>query len=326
MPTIAITGGSGHLGTAIISALVQNSDWKIRAHYHTQRPPIESNSLTWVQGGLTSEVLTELISGADFVIHSAALISITGAQNGKVFETNVKGTQTVLSTAIQQKVKRLIHVSSTHALQEMPADGIFDETRPYKTESDFAYDYSKAKAEQFVLEAVKNNQLDAFIVRPSSMLGPVDLKPSLLGQAILDIAQRKVPAVVRGGYDFVDVRDVANSIINSIEKGQKGETYNLTGQYYPIKELAKIVSDVAGVKAPKMIVPTPLIMMSVPFFQIQSKLAKKSPKFTKESILTLKRGHVNMSNRKAVEVLGHQVRPLHESVKDLLDWKFNQRS
>ena len=265
--------------------------------------------------------LEKLTDSADFVVHCAAIISITGDKDGRVYNTNVIGTQNVLTACKLNKIKRLIHVSSTHALQEEPLNSIFDENRPYKTESDFAYDYTKAKAEQLVLEAVKNDMLDAIIVRPSSMLGPVDYKPSLLGEAISDIAKRKIPAVVKGGYDFVDVRDVAKTIVNSIEKGKMGESYNLTGNYYSIKELANITAEIAEVKPPSFMVPGFIIQLSIPFIAAQSKFTKKSPKFTKESIFVLKHGHPNMSNSKAKEILGHTNRPIHTTITDLLEWK-----
>jgi len=323
MTKIAITGASGHLGTAIVNELLNKDGIEVTAQYHTQHPPISGSNLTWIQGDLSKSSLEELIKNSDYVIHCAALISISGPQNGKVHETNVNGTKRVVEMCIENKVKRLVHVSSTHALQEIPADEVYDEKRPYKTAIDFAYDFSKARAEKYVLEIVRSGRLDALIVRPSSMLGPCDYKPSLLGAAIWDISKRKVPAMVKGGYNFVDVRDVAKAVVNSIEKGVKGESYNLTGTYFEMKDLANIISSIAGVKPPRIIVPNFVIQVAIPFIALQMKLTKKQPKFTKESILVLKHGHRMMSNEKAKTILGLKTRPIEESLRDLLRW-FNQ--
>lgn len=319
MPTIAITGASGHLGTALVHELLRSGKWDIRAQYHSQHPPIEDPSLTWLSGDLSEPSLHHLFEGASFVIHCAALISITGPQKGKVYAVNVKGTQHVLDVSSALKIKRLIHVSSTHALQELPGDTVFDETRPHKEAHHFAYDYTKACAEQLVLDAVQRG-MDAVIVRPSSMIGPEDHKPSLLGAGLYAMAQRKIPALVKGGYDFVDVRDVARSIISCLEKGRMGESYNLTGKYYEIRELAHIVSALASVKPPRFIVPNTLILLGVPFLKVQSKWTKKPPKFTRESIEVLKNGHTNMSHEKAKRELGHDPRPIEVSIRDLLRW------
>lgn len=321
MPTIAITGASGHLGSVLITELLKNDIWQIRAQFNSQRPPLDNVNISWIQGGMNKVDIEKLIGNATIVIHCAAIISITGDKDGRVYETNVIGTQNVIDLCVTKNIQRLIHVSSTHALQEVPLNTLFDENRPHKTESDFAYDYTKAKAEQLVIEAIKKEALDAIIVRPSSMVGPVDYKPSLLGEAISDIAKRKVPAMVKGGYDFVDIRDVAKSIVNSIDKGVKGESYNLTGKYYAIKDLAQITAQIANVKAPKLVMPNWIINLSIPFITFQSKMTKKAPKFTKESIFVLKHGHPNMSNEKAKNVLGHQNRPLETSIKDLLEWR-----
>ena len=43
--------------------------------------------------------------------------------------------------------------------------------------------------------------------------------------------ENKLVFVVNGGYNFVDVRDVANAIINASDMGEIGETYILSGEY-----------------------------------------------------------------------------------------------
>ena len=320
MNKIAITGASGHLGTALISQLIELNDWEIKAQYNSQYPPIEHPNLHWIKGDLSKESLAKLIVGMDYVIHCAAIISITGGQNGRVVDTNVNGTKNVLDTCIQHSIQRLIHVSSTHALQENPFDSEFNETRPYKTSADFAYDYSKAQAEKLVLQEVTSGKIDALIVRPSAIIGPPDFKPSLMGQALMDFFKGKIPAVVKGGYDCVDVRDVATSIISALEKGVKGESYNLTGEYVTIKKLASIAANFGNVKAPKMVVPHWLILTVIPFIRFGARLTKKAPKFTKESTTVLLKGHQNMSHKKAQKVLGHSPRPLEKTIQDTLQW------
>src|SRR5690606_40286203 len=97
-------------------------------------------------------------------------------KDGRVYNTNVIRTQNVIDICLTKNIERLIHVSSTHALQEIPLDTLFDENRPHKTSNDFAYDFTKAKAEQLILKAVEKHDLNAIIVRPSTMDGPIDYK------------------------------------------------------------------------------------------------------------------------------------------------------
>jgi len=320
MKKIAITGASGHLGTALIMQLLEANDWQINAQYHSQHPPIKHSNLHWMKGDLSYDSLDKLIANTNFVIHCAAIISITGGQNGKVAHTNVFGTQSLLQVCKTHSIERLIHVSSTHALQELPLSGQFNETRPYKTSSDFAYDYSKAEAEKLVLKDVEHRKIDAVIVRPSAMIGPPDYKPSLMGQALIDFYRGKIPAVVRGGYDCVDVRDVAASIISAIKNGVNGESYNLTGEYVTIKKMANISANFGNVKAPKIVVPHWLILMAIPFIRLGASITKKTPKFTKESMTVLLNGHQNMTYKKAQTVLGHTPRALEKTIQETLHW------
>lgn len=58
----------------------------------------------------------------------------------------------------------------------------------------------------------------------------------------------KFPVAIKGGYDFVDVRDVASGIINACYKGIKGECYILSNEYYSVSKLCNLVSEECNVK------------------------------------------------------------------------------
>ena len=143
------------------------------------------------------------------------MISIGNKNHEEVYRVNVAGTDTIINACIQFPTIRLIHISSSNAVKESKGNEIFNEDRPYKKADDFIYPYSKASAEQLVLKAVTAHNLDAIIIRPTSIVGPSDNKPSLLGQTILDLHLNKLPVITTGGYDLVDVRDLSQTIINS---------------------------------------------------------------------------------------------------------------
>src|SRR5690606_33606450 len=190
-----------------------------------------------------------------------------------------------------KKVKRLIHVSSTHAVIELPFETPFDESRAYKQKGAFAYDFSKSTGEQIVLKAVKENLLDAVIIRPSSVIGLYDFKPSEIGKALLDFYNQKIPMLPPGGYNFIDVRDISKSIVTAIEKGKKGEIYLLSGVYYSLKDFAQIVKKVSGKKVPKIVMPFWFLKGLLPVVKVYGKVKKAAPIFTIEAITALKLGH-----------------------------------
>jgi dihydroflavonol-4-reductase len=227
----------------------------------------------------------------------------------------------VLEASKEKGVKKIIHISSVHAVTEVPASSPFDETRPYKTASDFAYDYSKATGEQLMLGHASTGAPEIVVLRLSGVIGPFDYKPSEMGKGLLDFYHQRVPALPHGGYNFVDVRDVARSIIEAIEKGKNGEVYLISGKYITIKELVQIVQKVTGRKTPKLVIPYALLKLSLPIISLYSKILGAAPVFTREAIDALKNGHHNMDHTKARNQLGHQTRPMEETIQDFYDWQ-----
>lgn len=107
------------------------------------------------------------------------------------------------------------------------------------------YAKTKAEATQIVLDAADHG-LDAVVVHPSGILGPYDRSGNHLVQMVTDYIHGKLPACVNGGYDFVDVRDVAAGCLAAVERGRRGECYILSNRHYDIKEVLRMVKQVAG--------------------------------------------------------------------------------
>ena len=234
---VALTGGSGHLGSNLILQLLA-SGHKVNALCYREKVPIDHENLTWLTGDVRKEsTFQALLSGAEVLIHSAAVISIGLSDPNIVWDVNVNGTKHAIAACFQQNI-RLIYISSSHAVEELPVDEVWDESRPLDGKDAFPYARSKAESERMVNRAVNEDGLDAIILRPTSMVGPPDFKPSLMGQAIQDFASGKMPFATTGGYNLVDVRDISKTIINAIEQGKSGETYVLGGSYVRIAEIA----------------------------------------------------------------------------------------
>lgn len=317
---IAVTGASGHLGNTVCRVLLEQG-FSVNALYNSDKNALYDLQVNAIQGSvLNQESLTDFLQGCDAVIHCAAIISINGDPTGIVHKTNTEGPKNIAEVSKKLGVKKIIHVSSVHAVLEHPFDSPFDETRAHKQQGSYAYDYSKARGEQLLFETTKNSKTQAVVVRPSLIIGPYDFKPSEIGKALLDFYRGKIPALTAGGYNYIDVRDVANSIVAALEKGRNGEIYHLTGNYYTVKDLAETVKKVTGKKVPGMVLPFWILKMSLPFIRMQSKLTGAAPVFTREALDALKYGHKNMVSTKAQYELGHTFRQLEESVADYYEW------
>jgi dihydroflavonol-4-reductase len=315
---VAVTGASGHIGNCLIRELKKQGA-SIRALVHNFRSDLDEMDVEIIQGNLLEpESSIILCNGMDVVFHLAAQIAIDNRSSARVYDTNVTGTKNMLKAAIHQRVKKFIHFSSIHAFQEEPSDMILDENRPLVETRKTIYEFTKAEGEREVMKAVKDG-LNASILNPTAVIGPFDSRGSLLGQALIKIYQNKLPFLVSGGYNWVDVRDVVSASVQAIESGRKGEKYILSGEYCTLNELSAIMSKISGCKIP-LLVPVSLARLACPFFQAYSYISKKEPLYTFQSLKILANSPVNISNAKARKELGYGPRPLEQTLRETFDW------
>jgi len=314
---ISITGASGHIGANLCRELLgQNHELRVLVNNFTDS--IKDLDVEQIQGNLLdTESLRNLSEGSEVLIHLAASISITGDRS--ILETNFKGTQNVIKAVKDSRVKRLIHFSSIHAISHDPLDETLDETRSLVLQDKIIYNRSKAMAEKAVRDAVAGG-LDAVIINPTSVVGPNDFKPSLIGQAILQLYGGRMPALIPGGYDWVDVRDVVSGTITALEKGRTGESYLLPGHYVSLADLYNMLTSLKGNGKTLPVLPSWLAELGLPFLQAWSRMTGNKPLYTRESIEILKTAHPDISSEKAGRELGYHSRPFQETLKDTITW------
>ena len=316
---IAVTGANGHVGVNLCKALLaQGHQVKALTHHHNQG--LRKIPVNIVQGDiLDKNSLLPLLLGTEVVFHLAAKISITGDPDGMVARINTEGTRNILSTAITCKVKRFIHFSSIHAFQQQPLHEPLDESRPLVFSEGFAYDRSKAAGERLVMEAATNG-LDALVLSPTAILGPADPEPSLAGNAVIDIYNHKIPSLVPGGYDWVDVRDVVTAAISAIDNGRTGEKYLLSGHWHSLQEFSGLIQQHTGRKTVNTVLPMWIARAGLPFIGMYGKLSGTKPLYTSESLTIISEGNRMISNVKAKQELNFNPRPLTETIRDFLAW------
>lgn len=315
---IAITGASGHIGNCLVRELKKQGA-SIKVLVHSFRGDLEELDVDLIQGNLLEpESLNTLCSDAEVVFHLAAQIDIGNKSPAQIYDTNVTGTKNILKAAGNQRVKKFIHFSSIHAFETNPLDQMLDETRPKVEKEKIIYEYSKAEGEREVMKAVKEG-LNAVILNPTAVIGPFDKRNSFLGQALIKIHQNKLPFIVSGGYNWVDVRDVVTASIEAIVSGRIGENYILSGKYCSLRDLAVMISEISGCRIPG-IVPISLAQLACPFFKIYSSISNKEPLYTYQSLNILINSPVNISSEKAIKELGFNPRPLKQTLLETFDW------
>jgi dihydroflavonol-4-reductase len=319
--TAVVTGASGHLGANLVRALIERGQ-RIRALVREDTRALEGLDVELVQGDvLDLESLRRAFDGAEQVYHLAARISVSGETYEALSRINVDGPRNVVEVCIDRGVGRLVHFSSIHAFSPFPVAELIDETRELTDPDDVtspAYDRSKAAGQQIVLGAVARG-LDAVVVNPTAVVGPNDFKPSKVGSVIIAMMKRTLPALVAGGFDWVDARDVVAGAIAAAERGRAGEAYLLAGNRHEVSELARFVESASGARAPRIVCPMTIARIGAPFVNLWSRLSGAPPVYTSESLRAL-RHHRLISREKAKQELGYQVRPLAETIADACAW------
>ncbi len=316
---VAVTGASGHVGNCLCRMLIEK-DHEITVLLHDDENDFNNLNVRIVNGDvLNKNSLTKLCNQADVVYHLAAKIAIDETEKELVYRTNVEGTQNLIDVCRNEKVKRLVHFSSIHTLNPHPLDQPLDENRPLINDTRMIYEKSKTEGEKRVLEAASKG-LPAVVLTPTAIIGPYDNKPSYLGQALIKIYTNKLPMLIGGGYDWVDVRDIADGAIKAAEKGRVGERYILSGTWLNLKDLSVMIGKISNRKTPSFVAPAFLAHIGLPFIKLYASIKNEHPLYTRDALEILKNSNPFISNQKARTELGYDPRPLAETLADTFEY------
>lgn len=324
-----ITGANGFLGNNIVRKLekCQNSEIRALVLPNNKQKTLDGLNCKIYYGDVTKkETLNDIFEIKEnseiIVIHCAALVYIKNKPNPEVFKINVDGTKNIVNKCLETKA-RLIYVNTVHSIPEPNDNRKIVEVKKFNKDLvKGIYAKSKAEAAEMALDSVKNDGLNATIVQPSGIIGPGDYGMTHITRLILELSKQKLPAIVNGGYDFVDVRDVTNGIVSSIDNGKVGECYILSNRYVTIKEMAEEIYKYIGAKKIPIVLPIALVKIIAPICETYYNIKKEVPLFTKYSLYTLQ-SKSNFSHEKATKELGYTTRNLNETIEDTIKWFIN---
>jgi dihydroflavonol-4-reductase len=323
---VLVTGAAGLVGANLIRALLAQGR-EVRALVHADSRALAGFEVETIPVDVRDKAALErVMGGVEVVYHLAGAISLAMNSGLKMEAVNVLGTRNVVAACLQHGVRRLVHFSSIQTLYQEPLDQPVDEPRPLIDEGRSAaalrqippYDLSKARGEREVQAGVAHG-LDAVILQPTAIIGPYDFKPSYLGEALILLAQGKIPALVQGGFDWVDARDVVAGALRAERASPPGGRYILGGHWHTVRQVAELAASVTGRAAPLLTVPFWLADAFAPLMHLLGRLNGSPPIYTR---VTLRALHSNpqVSHARAAHDLGYAARPLSETVHDTLHW------
>ncbi|MCB9760812.1 MAG: NAD-dependent epimerase/dehydratase family protein [Alphaproteobacteria bacterium] len=324
--TILVTGASGHIGGLLARRLIEQGH-HVRGLYRSGGPHIADLDMAHHCVDVRdAQAVSKAVAGADLVFHLAARISLAGGDYDRPLteSINVGGTRNVVEACMAHGVRRLVHFSSSHALNRPDDDPPLTEDTPLLGDDEgFPYDRSKAKGERLVREAMTKG-LDAVVVAPSGVIGPFDHGPSKTGAQIRALMRGSFAVIPSGGYDFVDVRDVVAAALAAAERGRTGHKYLLSGGYAPIQQVMAHVADACGRGGRILTLPRWLLRLPAPAIEQVCRMFSLEPLASGMMLDTL-RGQIDMRSEKARAELGFTPRPLAETIADTVAW-FREQS
>ncbi|MCU1641580.1 MAG: 3beta-hydroxysteroid-dehydrogenase/decarboxylase isoform [Nocardia sp.] len=311
---VAVTGAAGFLGTNLLRQLTD------RGHEVTAidrvRPTGDTPGVTWVSGDVLDPAsMRSTLEGAEVVYHLVALITLAH-KNDVAWRINTEGVRTVAEAALEVGARRMVHTSSIHAFNQYTCGGRINERAPRSIDPELpVYDRSKWQGE-IELRKVIDKGLDAVVCNPTGVYGPVDNTGSRINVTLWDAARGRVPVMISGGFDLVDVRDVANGLILAGERGKTGENYLLGGHFTNMLQATRLAAEINGRMKPAFAIPAKFINSLMPVMEPVAK-AFGSDRISKASMGALLAAPI-VEHDKATAELGYRPRPTEESVRDLI--------
>jgi len=283
---ILVTGGTGFVGAYIIKALVEKG-YRVRALRRNHQLPFFIptdifEKVEWVEGDILDVVsLQQAMSDIDVVIHAAAVVSFQKKERERIYRVNIDGTMNVVNMALEQKIKRFVHISSVASIGRTKNEEFVTEDKKWQeSKINTHYAISKHRAEMEVWRGMAEG-LPAVIINPSTVIGFGDWNKS--SSAIFKNVYNNIPWYTKGINGFVDVEDVAAITVALMETMVTGERFIVSAENWSFQKLLNTIADGFGRKHPSK-EATPLLgELAWRIEKIKSLFTGNMPLLTKES-------------------------------------------
>ena len=318
MTKVLVTGANGLLATNTINELIENG-YFVKALVRNKNKFIltDKRNIEVVEGDVTDYSSIEFaIKDCEFVIHTAAETR-QGLSNYHAYSNvNIVGTENLFNAAINNGVKKIIHVSTSNVFGFGTIVNPGNETNKInKPFSDSLYVVSKVNSQNLALSF--SDKIEVVVVNPTFIIGAYDQKPSS-GSILLLGYNKKVILYPPGGKNFVDVKDVAKGIVSALINGKNKETYILSGENLSYNEFFRKLS-LHSEKKPVLIkIPCfILILIGVLGNLLKSFGIENETTLTNMRILCVNNYY---TNKKAKAVLNIKFNGIDDAIGDAIKW------
>jgi dihydroflavonol-4-reductase len=256
-----ITGVTGHIGNKLLRHFIDQKEDVIGLARQSDASLVGLESFVVIGDVTTLEFLDRYITKDTIFIHAAAYIDIMNNQKLYTYRTNYLWSKRIADLCMK-KDARLIYISSVDVLER--SKGLISEPNPFVIrKSNHHYKMSKMLSTKYVLDMIENG-LNGMVLYPSAVIGIPDYKPSLIGREVLNIMRKKILFSMSGGYNFIDLDDLAYAIYKASKSDLKTDII-LSGYNRSIDELYQSIMKVTHHKKTVIKLPKWLVRLFVIF-------------------------------------------------------------
>lgn len=315
---ILITGGTGFVGATLIKQLLAKGYTNIRAIKRAtssfQYLATEKDKIEWVEADvLDFPALEDAFEGVTQVYHCAAVISFSPKKRDFMHKVNIEGTTNIVDLCLDKKVEKLVHVSSIAALGRTEESPNVDEKTVWEEQSPLNSEYAKSK-QRSEMEVWRGNAegLDMAIVNPAIILGPIDWQEGT-GKFFTSV-EKGFPYYTKGSSGFVDVADVARSMILLMESDISGERFVLSGANKSYRDLLNSIAEALNKPKPTKEVGAFLSGLIWRLEAVKSLFSTKEPLLTKETSQNALHTYI-YDNSKIKNALDFEFTPFEKTIQ-----------
>jgi dihydroflavonol-4-reductase len=275
---------------------------------------------------LDAPLLQRALTGCEWCFHVAASYHLWMRDYAPMYAVNVEGTRNVLTAAGQAGCQKIVYTSTVGCIG-LPAQNSGTITPATELNSAAAsqmsgdYKKSKFQAEAVARELFQTRGLPIVMVNPSAPVGPGDVKPTPTGQIIVDFLNRRLPAYLDTGLNWVHVRDVALGHILAAEKGRLGERYILghAEGNWTMRQTLGILEQITGLPAPTRRLP---YWLALRVAEVSEGIAFFTRRAPRASLAGVRMAKYKMwfNPAKAIQELGLPQTPPQQAFADAVAW------
>ena len=318
MLTVCVTGATGFVGGHVARLLADRGD-RVRVTYRDEGrlERLEELDVRPLRADvLDRAAMRRAVRGCDLVFHTAGFVGSRPVE--RVWEMNALAPRVVVEAAAAEGVPRVVHTSSVAAVGRAPHGEAADEDTVFRSgEFGLAYGDAKHEGEAEALAAGARLGVEVVVVNPAYVLGvPVDVsQPGETSTRVVgNFLLGRLPAVVDGATNVVDVEDVAAGHLLAGAKGKPGQRYILGGYNLTWVDLIDRLAVESGVRRPLLVLPREVGALA----HLQDELHVPGP--IAPEAFALMAQNWRASSRKAKRELRYKTRPLDATIRATVEW------